>query len=68
MNTIIFNGIKFVYEDKCVGQIDANEIVETYSKITILESENHKFKKGDKLEQISISSTINFEQEDENLY
>jgi transcription elongation factor len=68
MNNIIFNGIHFSYEEKNIQIIDENEIVEIYSKILILKSNNNKFKPGDKIEQISICSTIHFEHEDGNPY
>jgi len=64
MNNIIFNGLQFSYEEKCIEKINENEMVEIYSKIVILKSDNNKFKKGDKIEQISIISTIHFEHED----
>ena len=64
MNNIVFNGLHFSYEEKCTEKIDENEMVEIYSKIVILKSDNNKFKKGDKIEQISIISTIHFEHED----
>ena len=64
MNTITFNGLQFSYEEKCTEKIDENEMVEIYCKIVILKSDNNKFKKGDKIEQISIISTIHFENED----
>ena len=54
----------FSYEEKYVQKIDVSEIVEIYSKIIILESNNHKFEKGDKIDQISIVSKIHFEHED----
>ncbi len=64
MNSIIFNGLHFSYEEKYIEKIDENEMVEIYSKIVILKSDNNKFKKGDKIEQISITSMIHFEHED----
>jgi len=64
MNSIIFNGLHFSYEEKSIEKIDENETAEIYSKIVILKSDNNKFKKGDKIEQISIISTIHFEHED----
>jgi hypothetical protein len=64
MNNIIFNGLQFSYEEKCIEKIDENEMVEIYSKIVILKSDNNKFKKEDKIEQISIISKIHFEHED----
>jgi hypothetical protein len=64
MNTITFNGLHFSYEEKCIEKFDENEMVEIYSKIVILKSDNNKFKKGDKIDQISITSMIHFEHED----
>lgn len=64
MNNIIFNGIHFSYEKKYIDIIYENEIVEIYSNIVILKSDNNKFKQGDKIEQISICSKIHFEHED----
>lgn len=64
MNSIIFNGVHFSYEEKCIEKINENEMVEIYSKIVILKSDNNKFKQGDKVEQISITSMIHFEHED----
>ncbi len=68
MNTIIFNGLHFSYEEKDIEIIEENEIVEVYSKIIILKSNNNKFKKGEKIDQISIHSTIYFENEDGTSY
>lgn len=68
MNTLSFNKFTFSYEEKHVEQIDESELVEVYSKIVILESNNHKFKKGDKIDQISIVSKIHFEREDGTTY
>jgi hypothetical protein len=64
MSNTVFNGLHFSYEEKCIEKIDENEMVEIYSKTVILKSDNNKFKKGDKIEQISIISTIHFEHED----
>jgi hypothetical protein len=64
MSNIIFNGVQFSYEKKHTEKIDENEMVEIYSKIVILKSDNNKFKKGDKIDQISITSMIHFEHED----
>lgn len=61
---LTFNGMTFSYEDKIVEVFDLAEQVEVYIKITILESNNPKFKKGDLIDQISIESKIHFEHED----
>jgi hypothetical protein len=68
MNSIIFNGLHFSYEEKCIEKIDEDEIAEVYSKIVILKSDNKKFKKGDKIDQITIISNIHFEHEDGTSY
>jgi hypothetical protein len=59
-----FNGFTFSYEDKCVEEIGMNDYGEVYSDIIVLESNNPKFKKGDKIEQITVSITLHFEHED----
>jgi hypothetical protein len=41
-----------------------NDYGEVYSDIIVLESNNPKFKKGDKIEQITVSITLHFEYED----
>lgn len=64
MNEKTFNGFTFLFEEKVIEQITQFEIVEVYSKITIIKSTNPKFKDGDKIDQISIHSTIYFEHED----
>lgn len=64
MNSIIFNGLHFSYEEKCIENIDEDEMAEIYSKVVILKSNLKKFKVGDKIEQITIISNIHFEHED----
>lgn len=59
-----FNGFTFSYEEKCVEEIAFDEYCEVYSDIIVLESNNPKFKKGDKIEQITIACTVHFEYKD----
>lgn len=61
---ITFNEFTFSYEEKCVVKIAFDEYCEVYSDIIVLESNNPKFKKGDKIEQITIASTVHFEYKD----
>lgn len=57
-------GLTFEYQEYLLEQMDSNEVVHIYSKITIIKSNNPKFKAGDKIDQISISEKIYFEHED----
>jgi hypothetical protein len=68
MNSIIFNGLHFSYEEKCIENIDEDEMAEIYSKVVILKSNLKKFKVGDKIDQITIISNIHFEHEDGTSY
>lgn len=62
------NGIKFEYEEYTFEKIDSNETVHVYNKLKIIKSENPEFEMGDKIEQISISEKIFFENEDGTKY
>jgi hypothetical protein len=58
------NGFTFTYDEKVIEEIEANEYVEVYSNVVVVKSNNPKFKAGAKIEQISVSVVLNFEDAD----
>ena len=62
--TATYNNFTFSYENMIIQEIDTNEHCLVFSNVTVLESKNPKFKKGDQIEQITASITLHFEHED----
>ncbi len=60
------NGFTFSYEKMIINEtyIDNRGCEYIYLNVIIIESKNPKFKKGDKIDQITVSSFIYFEKED----
>ncbi len=67
-NIASFHGFTFSYEEKHVEEIDTNDYGEVYSGVVVLESNNPKFQRGDKIDQITVSVTLHFEREDGSEY
>lgn len=63
-----FNGFTFSYEEKHVEEIGTNDYCEIYSGVVVFESNNPKFQRGDKIDQITVSVTLHFEHEDGSEY
>lgn len=62
--TATFNGFTFSYETVTTEPYELNEYCDVYSNIVVIESDNPKFKKGDKLDQITVSIKLHFERAD----
>ncbi len=66
LNITTINGFTFSYEKMIINSICINNICckYIYLNVVTIESNNPKFKKGDKIYQITVSRCIYFEKED----
>lgn len=67
MNTAVYNNFEFTYDNHFVDQINKTESVIVYSQVKIIKGDD-KFPIGEKIGQISILSSIYFENEDGSEY
>jgi hypothetical protein len=67
MNTIIYKNFEFTYETSFIDQVNKTESVIVYSQITIIKGDD-KFSVGEQIDQISILSSIHFENKDGSVY
>lgn len=59
-----FNKLVFSYQEKHIEEINTDEYAEIYNDIIIIESNNSKYKQGDKIEQITVLFSLHFEYND----
>lgn len=63
-----YANITFMYNEKVVQTISETQYVNVYNDITIISSDNSNFKKGDEIEQISVSIEFFLENSDGSKY
>jgi hypothetical protein len=59
-----YANVSFMYNEMIVETISENHIVRVYNDITIISSDNTNFKKGDAIQQLSVSIQFFLEKED----
>ena len=59
-----YANVSFMYNEMIVETICENHIVRVYNDITIISSDNTNFKKGDAIQQLSVSIQFFLEKED----